>query len=414
MSLLEALSTGLRGAAGVLSPDIAKQNAQSDQQNSQLRQQQQMEMLKHIQSQVQAGAMEPEAGSRLLEGMGAPLEIAQRIVGGPGLEAQKRIAEMAREKSFRSALTGLGPDATQEQLAQVAGQFAGPDKLLDVQQKSIDRRETLEEKSRTAREQIMQRAQEFQERIEQRKSEHEARITQAQESRASREQIAQMQIDARRDLQTMVMDGRRSMAALAGSLRQPASRYSDIKEGANGGFIGFNRATGVMENVPTAEGVAPAPKATDRRADDITKQRDAAGQQAELLNARLEKILTENPRSATGIFSPIVRGTEATVNSINPGTIGSQATISRQTKEQLIGVLGQIKGGGAGRLSNQDQRRVDTAIGAISSGTPESMSQGIKDTYDLIDSLRGRSPRSMSAPGIRADDKALIDKYLKK
>jgi hypothetical protein len=138
---------------------------------------------------------------------------------------------------------------------------------------------------------------------------------------------------------------------------------------------------------------APAPSA-GARAEERAEQRSSMADYATLLTDRLNTLVTDNPRSATGIFAPLVRATEAVVNSVAPGTLGSQATISAQTKEQLITVLSQIRGGGMGRLSNQDMRRVDTAIGQINSGTPEGMAQGLSDTYDLIDALQGKPPRS--------------------
>lgn len=220
MSLLDALAGGLRGAAGVLNPQIQQQTMQEDQQNSVLQNQQKMQIVQHVQQQVQSGAMPPEAGSQILVKMGAPPEIAMKIVGNMGIEAQQKIAAMEKERQFRGAITGLGPTPTQEQLTTIAGQFAGPDKLLDVQQRSLDRRDANEEKRISAREVLTQRAQEFQDKIEQRRVEHEARITEAQNNRASREQLAQMQIDAKRDMQQMMIEGRRQIGSLAASLRQ--------------------------------------------------------------------------------------------------------------------------------------------------------------------------------------------------
>jgi hypothetical protein len=49
-----------------------------------------------------------------------------------------------KEGQFRAALAALGPDATQEQLAQVAAKFSSPDKVLSTQQSSLDRQATAE------------------------------------------------------------------------------------------------------------------------------------------------------------------------------------------------------------------------------------------------------------------------------
>ena len=47
--------------------------------------------------------------------------------------------EQQRAEQFRSAVAGLGPNPTQEQLATVGSQFASPKDLLDTHQKSLDR-----------------------------------------------------------------------------------------------------------------------------------------------------------------------------------------------------------------------------------------------------------------------------------
>lgn len=133
----------------------------------------------------------------------------------------------------------------------------------------------------------------------------------------------------------------------------------------------------------------PANKPASAAAQDKQEQKGAMADYAETLISRLETSLSTDPRSTTGMFSPLIRGAEAVTNAVAPGTIGSQATIASQSKEQLLSVLGQIRGGGAGRLSNQDMRRVDTAIGQLSSGTPEGMAQGLKDARELIGAMRG-------------------------
>ena len=152
------------------------------------------------------------------------------------------------------------------------------------------------------------------------------------------------------------------------------------------------------------------PKLSDRE-----EQKGAMADYAETLVSRLETLLDSDPRSTTGMFSAPVRGVEAITNAVVPGAIGSQATIAKQTKEQLISVLGQVRGGGAGRLSNQDMRRVDTAIGQLNTGTPEGMAQGLKDARELINTMKGGGTRPQSqTPTVQDSDRALIEKYLPK
>ena len=72
--------------------------------------------------------------SQKLAQLGALQQIMQR-------QQQQQMAQqnMGREQAYRAALQGLGPNPTQEALAGVASQFGSPDKVMDVQQRSLDR-----------------------------------------------------------------------------------------------------------------------------------------------------------------------------------------------------------------------------------------------------------------------------------
>lgn len=150
-----------------------------------------------------------------------------------------------------------------------------------------------------------------------------------------------------------------------------------------------------MRRPGTPLATAPAPQQSVRQ-QEKEEQKSAVADYAESLVNRLSTIQTNNPRSVAGILAGPTRGMETIINSAVPGAIGSEATIARQTKEQLIGILNQLRGGSMGRLSNQDMARVDSALGAISSGTAEGLQQGMKDVLDTIDVLRGKPARSLS------------------
>lgn len=60
---------------------------------------------------------------------------------GTLLGLHKNIQAAQREQQFRA---GLRPDMTQEELAAHAAQFAGPEKVMDVQQRSLDRKSAME------------------------------------------------------------------------------------------------------------------------------------------------------------------------------------------------------------------------------------------------------------------------------
>lgn len=143
---------------------------------------------------------------------------------------------------------------------------------------------------------------------------------------------------------------------------------------------------------------AAAARAESRRED--KQKEEYTAQYAEMLTNRLEKYLSDSPRSTTGLGSGIVRGFEAASNTVAPKIVGSQGTLAAQTKESLITALGGLKKEGMGRMSNQDMARIDRAIGLVSSGTQEGMEQGLVDVRDTIDVIRGKRPRSLGLPTV--------------
>ena len=152
----------------------------------------------------------------------------------------------------------------------------------------------------------------------------------------------------------------------------------------------------------------------DRKAAQEKQDTDNAASMAEQLAIRLSEMAKNNPRSTTGLGSSVVRGWEAVADLVAPGSGGSQATEALQTKEQLLNVLQVIRK--TGRRSNQDQQRLDRAIGALKTGTSKGLQQGVQDTLDYIDVASGKPARSLSGQGKPSaeSDRALIEKYLPK
>ena len=72
-------------------------------------------------------------------------------IRGEGLDELKQVTgvmtlqgllqKQQREGQYRSDVAALGPNPTQEQLAVVGSKYAGAEKLLDIHQKSLDRKE---------------------------------------------------------------------------------------------------------------------------------------------------------------------------------------------------------------------------------------------------------------------------------
>jgi hypothetical protein len=190
MGILDQLAGGLRGAAGVLSPDVQKQTMEEDQRNQLLRQQQAQMLVTTLAKQVADGTMTPEAARAATSARG--LNVPPELFGGPSASTQKAMSEVNREKEYRAAIDALGPDATQEQLTGVASKFGTADKVLDVQQKSLDRRATIA-----------------------------AAVTKAQTDAAAKIEAARLRGEDQKEIARIVQDGREKIAGLVASLRQP-------------------------------------------------------------------------------------------------------------------------------------------------------------------------------------------------
>lgn len=231
-----------------------------------------------------------------------------------------------------------------------------------------------------------------------------AQIEATKQSRRDALETRLYDIQTRSEDRALTRQQQENLARMADATRRELAAMGDATR----------RETAAMSDATRRDVAAMVGDRSSSKERDKKEQKGAMADYAETLVTRLETLLKTDPRSTTGLLSGITRGMEAVVNTAAPGAIGSQATVARQTKEQLISVLGQIRGGGQGRLSNQDMRRVDTAIGQLSSGTPEGMAQGLSDARELINAMKGHSaPATPAQPGMRASDQDLINKYLK-
>lgn len=72
----------------------------------------------------------------------------QQMQAVMGLQGQMQ--QQNKEAQFRQALTSLGPNATQDQLAQVAARFGSANDVLKTQQASLDKKEALAQRATDA------------------------------------------------------------------------------------------------------------------------------------------------------------------------------------------------------------------------------------------------------------------------
>lgn len=87
------------------------------------------------------------AGYRGAEQLGQERQMGELQQAGTLVTLQQHLREQEMERAFKADLQGLGPQATQEQLAQVAAKYAKPGDVLKTQQSSLDRQAALDAKA---------------------------------------------------------------------------------------------------------------------------------------------------------------------------------------------------------------------------------------------------------------------------
>lgn len=296
----------------------------------------------------------------------------QQIGGLQGILAN--VQKQQQEQAFRGALAALGPEATQEQLAQVSAQFGTPKDVLQTQQSSLDRKAQREVAVKNA------------------ELAYDAKIQQAEMMLDGRIQTAKMMGANAQALEGLKQNGREQIEAMRASSRE---QIAAMRVAAGGG--GSKEPKSVFDpNSPTSfkwdapgrtelhGSPAPAPAGFTRTNDanaEMRSKMDLALTQID----RLEQSAKNNPRSTVGYAAPLVRGFEGIANVVKPGSVGSQANIADQEMQSLITNLTSLS-----KLSNKDTARIEAALGNMRSGTPQGLAAGLKDIKDLINMRQGR------------------------
>ena len=172
----------------------------------------------------------------------------QQMKGLMGLiQLQKMMQEQQREQEFRSGLSALGPNPTQEGLAGLAARYSKPADILRTQQSSLDRQATLDA-AREGREATIGAARENKE------AQIQATLTAARERIAAQVESARQRGADQRAIAEMQLAGRRDLMQLAASLRQPQQpRPVQLTTDEQGNQLGVNQ-DGTATPLRTPEG----------------------------------------------------------------------------------------------------------------------------------------------------------------
>ena len=125
------------------------------------------------------------------------------------LQMEEAARRQAEQQAFQADMQSLGPNPSQEQLSAVASRHVrNPEKLMDVHQRSLDRKSALEQR-------LFEQQQALQ-----------ARKEAAEQALAAKIELAKQAGADRRTLMEMQLQGRREIAGIMAANRQPQAPVS--------------------------------------------------------------------------------------------------------------------------------------------------------------------------------------------
>lgn len=296
---------------------------------------------------------------------------------GAQQQQQQRAQAVQREQALRGALTQLGPNATQEQLAQVAAQFAPAADILKSQTSSLDRKAALEAANLN------------------RDAQREQSRDLQTERLAAQAQLAKQRSEDMRLSQAERNQARMDMIRLAASLRppraEPAVTAIDVIE--NGRVVKKDARTGRVLGISAADTKAQGAYNSDTATLESTQS--AMNRLAEESNRMLRH---PGLTKATGVMSwaPLVGGL-ATV----PGTDAADFKAGLDTLKSQVGfsVLQAMRdasktGGALGQVSDRENIMLQNNLAALDRAQSPgefraALSRIVKYTDDAKNRLRG-------------------------
>ncbi len=303
---------------------------------------------------------------------------AQNLMGilSAAQAQQQKQAALQREEAFRGALGALGPNPTQEQLAQVAARFGTPDAIMRTQQGSLDRAAQRDNAAAMAAAAREERRAALQERLA--------------DAAISREERAALQ----RELAQMQIQGRQDMMRLAASLRpprnEPAPTVTDIVDPTTGRVQKIDAKTGrVIGLSPADTKITGAYNADTASLESTTSAMNRLAQEANrmLTHPGLDK--------ATGKMSvvPLIGGL-ATI----PGTDAANFKAGLDTLKSQVGfsVLQAMRdasktGGALGQVSDRENVMLQNNLAALDRAqSPEQFKAALGRIVEYTEGAKGR------------------------
>lgn len=196
-----------------------------------------------------------------------------------------KLQEAQKQRDYEAAVSGLGPNPTQDQLAQVASRFAGPDKVMDVHTRSLDRQATTAAQAEAAA----------------------ARVAQQRDAAAQRAESAGRH-------ESMLHEFRMSRLKSDEERNAELARHNKVMEGINGTLAQVRATQSQQQKPPTGfrfkadgsgelEAIPGGPKDTATR--DAAKAKGAI-EKANTVIGAVDEALTQTGTFTTGLPGQIL------------------------------------------------------------------------------------------------------------
>jgi len=319
---LEALARGLRGAGGILNPEVQKQNAAEDQQQAMVAEQRKNMLAQLAIKGAESGAIDPIAATRQLRDMG--LNVPDGAIG-PTPEAMARKQAYENDVQFRTGVQKLGPSASPLDVARLATQYGKPELAMQMYQREEDR---------------LTNAATREDALNERKRQFDLQLEDKNLNREQRDRLAAAADDTKRLIAAQSEETKRMRAAIDEAKAQGIKDDKLKKE-----TIGFSAALN-KANLPEADATL----------------------------GNVEKMLQDKPELASWITGP---------KSQIPDMLAPQEVRdARQAFNKLFNVTLKLRSGAA--VTEQELQRLKSEFGVGVTKSPEQVATAVQQARDII------------------------------
>src|SRR3990167_5221092 len=351
---LENLSLGLRGAGGILDPGVFQQQNQEQSMMAQVAERRRDMIAQQIIKAAESGAMETEVAQQKLAQLGYG-----GMSVGPTEETKAKKVALENNVLFRRAAIEARGD--EDKLADAAMTYGKPEIAERIYRSKQDRAAALERH----RDSLDMRLQA----IDIQSSDRNASLEQRDQASRRADETKRAIASVEAQIAMLRLDRRGE-----GGSKEPKAIYDSTS------------STGFIWDAPGRESLhgkpAPPPAGFTRLQNFQGTVEAQMGAALENIT-KLEKLVTDNPRSVATMFAPVKRGIEGLADVVKPGLVASPANEGERLIQSTIVNLPALFGT-MGRMSNQDTVRLQTAIGKLKSGTAEVMQEGLASLKKLI------------------------------